>query len=61
MCIGVNHLALDTERIQQEELLKKVKQLELELKDSVSYIFLINDISSTMHEKHCNNTFGPGT
>lgn len=61
MCIGVNHLALDTERIQQEELLKKVKQLELELKDSVSYIFLINDIFSTMHEKHCNNTFGPGT
>ncbi|KAA0184956.1 hypothetical protein FBUS_08220, partial [Fasciolopsis buskii] len=34
VCIGVNHLALDTERIQQEELLKKVKQLELELKDS---------------------------
>ncbi|VDP72899.1 unnamed protein product [Echinostoma caproni] len=35
VCIGVNHLALDTERIQQEELLKKVKQLEQELKDAV--------------------------
>ncbi|KAG5453392.1 hypothetical protein CSKR_110035 [Clonorchis sinensis] len=37
VCIGVNHLALDTERIQQDELLQKVKKLEQELKDSVSF------------------------
>ncbi|TGZ58035.1 hypothetical protein CRM22_009785 [Opisthorchis felineus] len=36
VCIGVNHLALDTERIQQDELLQKVKKLEQELKDSAS-------------------------
>ncbi|KAF7257755.1 hypothetical protein EG68_05198 [Paragonimus skrjabini miyazakii] len=33
VCIGVNHLALDAERVQQDELLQKVKQLEAELRD----------------------------
>ncbi|CAL8085208.1 unnamed protein product [Calicophoron daubneyi] len=33
VCIGVNHLALDTERIKQEELLQRVKELEDQLMD----------------------------
>ncbi|OON19172.1 hypothetical protein X801_04965 [Opisthorchis viverrini] len=43
VCIGVNHLALDTERIQQDELLQRVKKLEQELKDSV----LTENVSET--------------
>ncbi|VDO85809.1 unnamed protein product [Schistosoma curassoni] len=34
VCIGVNHLALDSERVRQAELLQKIIQLEKDIQQS---------------------------
>ncbi|CAH8646166.1 unnamed protein product [Schistosoma mattheei] len=56
VCIGVNHLALDSERVRQAELLQKIIQLEKDIQQSSAQKSHLPDAAAEIRDDVKNNT-----
>ncbi|VDO78816.1 unnamed protein product [Schistosoma margrebowiei] len=56
VCIGVNHLALDSERVRQAELLQKIIQLEKDIQQSSTQKSHLPDAAAEIRDDVKNNT-----
>ncbi|CAI2735381.1 unnamed protein product [Schistosoma spindalis] len=56
VCIGVNHLALDSERVRQAELLQKIIQLEKDIQQSSAQKSHLPDAVAEIRDDVKNNT-----